>query len=83
MKNGFNYISIEEYIKSYININPKENSKELRKRFQEVIEDRKKGIKCYCGNEIWIVGSAIVGNSCFTCITGEAYPDDDYEIICS
>ena len=38
------------------------------------------GIKYSCGNDIWVVGSASVGNSCFTCITGESYPIDDYEI---
>ncbi|MGE4541145.1 MAG: hypothetical protein AB7D35_07780, partial [Bacteroidales bacterium] len=35
---------------------------------------------CSCGNDIWVIGSASVGNSCFTCITGESYPTDDYEI---
>jgi hypothetical protein len=38
------------------------------------------GIKCTCGNDIWVIGSAIVGNSCFSCITGESAPDSDYEI---
>ncbi len=27
-----------------------------------------------------MIGSAAVGNSCFTCITGESIPTDDYEI---
>ena len=27
-----------------------------------------------------VPGSAFAGNACFTCITGEAYPDGDYEI---
>jgi hypothetical protein len=27
-----------------------------------------------------VIGSASVGNSCFTCITGESQPDSDYEI---
>jgi len=25
-------------------------------------------------------GSALSGYACFTCITGEAYPEDDYEL---
>ncbi len=29
-------------------------------------------IKCNCGNPIWVIGSAITGNACFSCITGEA-----------
>jgi hypothetical protein len=27
-----------------------------------------------------VIGSAVVGNACFTCITGEAMPDNEYEI---
>jgi len=33
-----------------------------------------------CDNDIWVIGSAVVGNSCFACITGESMPDSDYEI---
>jgi hypothetical protein len=38
------------------------------------------GARCECGGPIWVIGSAEVGLSCFTCITGEADPSDDYEI---
>lgn len=60
--------------------NPSENEKDLRKRLNSALSDYKKRIKCSCGNDIWVIGSASVGNSCFTCITGESYPTDDYEI---
>jgi len=30
---------------------------------------------------IWVIGSAVAGNVCLTWITGEAYPDDDYEMV--
>lgn len=60
--------------------NPLENEKELRKRLNSTLEDYKNGVKCSCGNYIWVIGSASVGNSCFTCITGESYPTEDYEI---
>ena len=39
-----------------------------------------KGEKCICGNPIWIIGSAISGKACFTCITGERDFSDAYEI---
>jgi hypothetical protein len=52
----------------------------LEKSLRRAINDRKKSVKCYCGNDIWIIGSAIAGNGCFTCITGESFPTDDYEI---
>ncbi len=80
MKHSFTPISIENFIKSFIKDNPKEDPKELRKRLQEALKDYKNGETCDCGNKIWVIGSACVGNGCFTCITGEGCPDDDYEI---
>ena len=77
---GFIPISINNYIKKHLKNNPEENEKDLRKRINEVLTDYKKGVKCTCGNDIWVIGSASVGNSCFSCITGESYPIDDYEI---
>jgi hypothetical protein len=41
----------------------------------------KKGAKCInCENPIWVIGSAFSEKMCFSCITGEAIPEDDYEI---
>ena len=80
MKCGFTPISIENFIKSFIENNTKEDPEKLRQGLQEALKDYKNGSKCHCGNKIWVIGSAIVGTGCFTCITGEAYPDHDYEI---
>ncbi len=77
---GFVPISIKGYLKKHLKNNPGQNEKDLRKRLNLAIEDYRKGIKCSCGNDIWVVGSASVGNSCFTCITGESFPTDEYEI---
>jgi len=77
---GFLPISINSYIKKHIENNPGENEKDLRKRLNSALADYRKGVKCSCGNDIWVVGSASVGNSCFTCITAESFPTDDYEI---
>ena len=77
---GFVPISIEKYIKMHLKNNPSENENELRKRLNSSLEDYKNRIKCSCGNDIWVIGSASVGNGCFTCITGESFPTDDYEI---
>ena len=77
---GFRPISIDDYIKKHIKNNPGENEKDLKKRINSALADYRKGIKCSCGNDIWVVGSASVGNSCFTCITGESFPTDDFEI---
>jgi len=73
-------ISIDKYIKKHLESNPSENEKDLRMHLESALDDYKKGVKCSCGNDIWVIGSASVGNSCFTCITGESQPDSDYEI---
>jgi len=77
---GFIAISIDKYIKMHLGSNPSENELDLRKRLISALRDYKKGVKCSCGNDIWVIGSASVGNSCFTCITGESQPDSEYEI---
>ncbi|MCX6233550.1 MAG: hypothetical protein NT175_02350 [Bacteroidetes bacterium] len=77
---GFIAISIDTYVKKHLENNPTENEKDLRTRLNSALADYKKGVKCSCGNDIWVIGSASVGNSCFTCITGESYPIDAYEI---
>lgn len=77
---GFVSISIDKYIKKHLASNPSENEKDLKKRLNSALNDYKNGVKCTCGNNIWVIGSASVGNGCFTCITGESYPDSDYEI---
>jgi hypothetical protein len=77
---GFIPISTNTYIKKHLKNNPSEKDKDLRKRLNSALTDYKKGIKCSCGNDIWVVGSASVGNTCFTCLTGESYPIEDYEI---
>lgn len=73
-------ISIDRYVRKHMENNPAENEKDLTKRIVRALEDYRKGIKCKCGNDIWVIGSAAVGNSCFTCITGESMPSEDYEI---
>ena len=77
---GFITISIDNYVKKHLDSNPSENEKDLRKRLNSALMDFKNGVKCSCGNDIWVIGSASVGNSCFTCITGESQSDNDYEI---
>lgn len=77
---GFEPITIDKYIKLHLKNNPSENEKDLRERLNASLKDYKNGIKCSCGNDIWVIGSASSGTSCYTCITGESLPTDDYEI---
>lgn len=77
---GFAPISIDNYVVKHLKNNPSENEKDLRIRLKSALADYHNGVTCSCGNDLWVIGSAAVGNGCFTCITGENRPSDDYEI---
>jgi hypothetical protein len=77
---AFLAISMDDYLKQHLASNPKENEKDLRKRLNTALTAYQNKIKCDCGNDIWVIGSASVGNGCFTCLTGESEPTGDYEI---
>jgi hypothetical protein len=77
---GFVPISISRYVELHLASNPGTDRQDLMTRLQKAVEASKSGSRCACGAPIWVIGSAEVGMACFTCITGEAVPDDDYEI---
>lgn len=77
---GFKSISTDKYIELHLKSNPKEDEAGLRERLANALNDFQNGIKCACGEDIWVIGSASVGNTCFTCLTGESNPNEDYEI---
>lgn len=80
MKSGFTPIRLDEYVELHLRANPDVERADLVQRLQAAIAASKRGERCQCGRPIWIIGSAEIGLSCFTCITGEARPDHDYEI---
>ena len=80
MKTGFAPIQTNKFVEKYIKSNPDTSRKEIETSLKAALDDFKSGVKCDCGNPIWVIGSAVAGNACFTCITGEAVPDSDYEI---
>ncbi len=69
--------SIEE---KHLESNPNDSRKEIESAIQDALSSYKKGERCQRGTPIWVIGSAFVGNACFKCITGEAMPNEDYEI---
>ncbi|UKJ06938.1 hypothetical protein [Solitalea lacus] len=77
---NFQKISIDSFIKKYKASNPNSDIVELNKNLLYFQQLRKDGINCNCGNPIWIIGSAISGKGCFTCITGETDSSEDYEV---
>ena len=80
MSSEFTRISLERYADLHLRDNPDTDRDDLLNRLRRALEDRRRGVRCRCGQDIWVIGSAEVGNSCFTCITGDRCPDEDYEI---
>jgi hypothetical protein len=79
-KSGFVPIKFGAYVDLHLKSNPGTDRADFVRRLRDAVDACKKGERCYCGQPIWSIGSAEVGSACFTCITGEAYPESDYEI---
>ena len=73
-------IQLEEYVRLHLRSSPDGNTQDVTERLQYALEAYQAGRRCQCGAPIWVIGSAEAGLMCFTCITGEADPSDDYEI---
>ena len=55
-------ITVDDFIKSYKENNPKEDTENLRSVLAETVEGKKNGALCnQCKQPIWAIGSAIVG----------------------
>lgn len=73
-------ISVDKFVAQYQKENTDTDAAELKKNLNHFKTLKLKGQKCNCGNPIWIIGSAISGKGCFTCITGDTDNSNDYEI---
>ena len=77
---GFNGITIKKYIDIHLKNNPNTDRVALKTKIEKALSDFRNKIKCKCGDDIWVVGSAVMGNQCYTCITGETNPNNVYEL---
>ena len=64
----------------FLKSNSGQKRDEVTARLQSALKAYQEGARCDCGAAIWVLGSAEAGHMCFTCMTGEADPSDDYEI---
>lgn len=83
MKVGFTPIRLNDYVELHLRANPDVKRADVIARLEYAIDASRRDVRCQCGAPIWIIGSAEAGLACFTCITGEAVPDSDYEIAVS
>jgi len=73
-------IALGEYVDLFLKSNPGSSRSEVTLRLETALAAFKAGRRCWCGAPIWVIGSAEAGDACFTCITGESAPQDDYEL---
>ncbi len=73
-------ISIDQFLDSQFRNN--QGREKLKSQLQGLVKEKANGAKCVnCGNEIWVIGSALSGSKmCFACITGETDDSNDYEV---
>jgi hypothetical protein len=80
ISNQFTKIKIKDFVKQTVTANPDLDAKQLTEDLEKFKIRKTKGELCDCGESIWIIGSALTGKGCFTCITGETDKTDDYEV---
>ena len=76
----FNKISVDNFIRKYKLNNPNADIVQLKSALIHFKELRSEGIKCNCGNSLWVIGSALSGKTCFTCLTGESDFSNEFDI---
>jgi hypothetical protein len=74
-------IELDDYVEHHVKANPGSDRAEVRSRLEATLAAARAGARCDCGAPIWVIGAAEVGHMCFTCITGEATPTDDCELV--
>ena len=77
----FTPISIAKYVRLHAASNHGTDVAELSRHLRQVLEAKAAGELCHCGEPIWVIGSAQAGLGCFSCITNQAVPDNDYEVV--
>lgn len=76
----FKSYSIDTFIAKRVAEHPETKPAQLRERLASALKDYRSGVRCACGNDLWVIGSALGGNGCFTCITGELTGTDVPEL---
>ena len=73
-------VRLNQFVKQYLRNNKDADADEVRASVEDALAAWRQGVRCGCGNPLWVAGSAVAGYGCFSCITGSAEPDGDPEI---
>lgn len=77
---GYVPVSIDQFVAQYVRNNKGADRETIRAAVEDALSAWRQGVRCACGNSIWVAGSAAAGYGCFSCITGTAVPEGDPEI---
>jgi hypothetical protein len=77
---GFVPVRLDQFIKQYLRNNQGVDGEWVRAAVEDALAAWRQGVRCACGNPIWVAGSAVAGYGCFACITGSPEPNGDPEI---
>ena len=77
---GFVPVRINKFVAQYLRNNKDADGDAVRDAVEDALAAWRQGVRCACGNPLWVAGSAVAGYGCFSCITGSAVPDGDPEI---
>jgi hypothetical protein len=77
---GFVPVRLNKFVTQYLRNNKDADGDAVRDAVEDALAAWRQGVRCACGNPLWVAGSAVAGYGCFRCITGSAEPDGDPEI---
>jgi hypothetical protein len=77
---GFVPVRLNQFVKQYLRKNKDADGDAVRAAVEDALAARRQGVRCACGQPLWVAGSAVAGYGCYACITGSAEPDGDPEI---
>lgn len=77
---GFVPVRVNQFVQQYLRNNKDADGDAVRAAVEDALAAWRQGVRCACGNPLWVAGSAVAGYGCFACITGSAEPDGDPEI---
>lgn len=74
-------VSVNAFVRQYIQKNKDADADSIRAAVEDALAAKQQGVRCACGNPLWVAGSAVAGYGCFSCISGSAEPEGDPEVI--
>jgi hypothetical protein len=77
---GYMAVRLNQFVKQFLRNHKDADADEVRASVEDALAAWRQGVRCACGNPLWVAGSAVAGYGCFTCITGSTEPDGDPEI---